>query len=101
MSALVASRGGVAPPRAPPRPRPLHPTANRCRWLAAPVVAQLLERHAGNLDVDVNAVQQRARQPLLIAADERRAAGALLLGVARITTRPGILAVSHTTWSAR
>jgi hypothetical protein len=43
-----------------------------------------------SLDVDVNAIQQRARDALLVAADHAQAAGALVNRVIEIAARAGI-----------
>ena len=61
------------------------------RWFPAAFVAELLERDAGHFDVDVNTIQQRAGQALLVAADHHRAARAGVFGVAPVTARTRIL----------
>ena len=96
MSALVVRPRALAvlhvgEPGRLPRPRRLDPRPDRRRWLAAALVAELLERDARDLDVDVDAVEQRAGEPLLVAADDHRAARAGVLRVAAVAARTRIL----------
>ena len=51
------------------RPRRFDPRPDGRRWLPAALVAELLERDARDFDVDVDPVEQRAGEALLVAAD--------------------------------
>ena len=96
MSALVVRRAwpvlrAVKPGRLP-RPVP----ASMCARMAADgspaaFVAEFLEGDAWDFDVDVDAVQQRTGEPLLVAADQHGAACAAVFRVAEIAARAGIL----------
>ena len=46
--------------------------------------------HPGNFDVDINAVQQGPGDALLVAADHREGAGALLDGIIEVATGAGV-----------
>lgn len=47
----------------------LHTLTNGFRILDLPFIGQLLIIHAGNLDMDINAVEQRTADALLVARD--------------------------------
>jgi len=67
-----------------------HPVADGRAWLAQAVVGQLVVLDAGHLDVNVDAVQQRPRDTLLVAADHAEGAGALVDRVAVIAAGAGV-----------
>jgi hypothetical protein len=46
-------------------------------WFAPPHIGQLLEGHARRLDVNVDGVEQRPGETLLVAADEDHRTGAV------------------------
>src|SRR5712692_4528156 len=52
------------------RSRRQHPIPHRKRWLAAGLGGQLHQRYAAHPDLEVDAVEQRARQAALIAVDD-------------------------------
>ena len=54
------------------------------------IVAELLEWHTRHFDVDVDAIEQRSGEPLLVTADQCRPTGAFVLRIARIPARTGI-----------
>jgi hypothetical protein len=60
----------------------LNPFLNLRRWFAKSPVGQFLVLDAGDFQVNVDAVQQRAGDALLIAGDGRWRTGALLDGIA-------------------
>ena len=63
---------------------------HRLRRLAQATVAELVVLHARYFDVDVNAVQQRAGDALLVLGHRAGGAGAGLDRVSVITARIGI-----------
>jgi hypothetical protein len=54
------------------------PATESSRRLAQPLVGQLLVLHPGNLDVDVDAVQEGTGDALLVAADHGVRTGAFM-----------------------
>ena len=52
-----------------------------------PAIRQLLVGNAGDVEMDVDAVQQRSTDPLLIAADRPRSAGAGTSRIAKVAAR--------------
>src|SRR3990170_7221687 len=58
--------------------------------LAHPIVGQLLELHARHFDVDINPIQKRTGDALLIAGHSGRRACTLTLGVPEVSTRAGV-----------
>ena len=48
------------------------------RGLALAVVGEFFVLHAGDFDVDINAIQEGTRDPFLVAADHAVTAGALM-----------------------
>jgi hypothetical protein len=83
MSALVNKR-------VPLKRRAWTARAHGVGWLAQALAAQFLVVDARHVDVDVDAVEQRAGDALLVARHHRRRAGALLLGVSGIAAWAGM-----------
>ena len=81
----------VGKPRRLSRSRRLDACMDRRGWLPAAIVAELLKRDARDFDVNVDPVEQRAGEALLVAADHHRAARAGMFGIAPIITRARIL----------
>ena len=81
----------VGKPRRLSRLRRLDACMDRRGWLPAAIVAELLKRDARDFDVNVDPVEQRAGEALLVAADHHRAARAGMFGIAPIITRARIL----------
>jgi hypothetical protein len=65
----------------------LNTNTDSCRGFSLPLVSQLLVVDAGNLDVDVDAVEQRAADALLVAGDGGGRTATLFDGVAVEATR--------------
>jgi hypothetical protein len=59
------------------------------------VAAQLFIIHPRDFDVDIDAVQQRTRNPPLIFGDQGMSAGAGLLGVPVEPTGAGVYTIEH------
>jgi hypothetical protein len=70
--------------------RGLHSRAHHRRRLAHTLAGELFIRHARHLDVDINAIQQRPADALLVARDHRRGTSTFLGGVTVIAARTGI-----------
>jgi len=70
--------------------RSLHSGANGGAGLARFRLRQIAVFHQWNLDVDVDAIQQRPADPLTVAQHLRRAAAALALHVAVVAAGTGI-----------
>lgn len=68
----------------------LDAVADGVRGLAQFLGTKLRDRKRGRLDVDVDAIQQRAADPCAVALDLRRRAAALVLGVSEVAARAGV-----------
>ena len=90
-SSVVRRRSGQPLPLH--TPRPLHPLPDSRARLAQPFAGQLVVVDARHVDVDVDTVEEGARDALLIAGDHACAARAFLLAVAVIAAGVGILAI--------
>jgi len=73
-----------------PLTRRLYPRLDGGRGLPGSLVCQFVVLYSGDLNVDVDPVQQRAGNPFLIAGDGTHAARAIAGRVAIVTARAGI-----------
>ena len=75
--------------------RSLHTLANGGRGFTYPVIAELFVIHPGDVDVDINSIEQGTRDSLLIFRDD---SGRTWIGLDRIptiTTGAGIHTLGH------
>jgi|SRR5579863_9987746 len=74
----------------------LHPLPNGFRVLDLPFISQFLIIHAGNLDMDINTIEQRATDAFLVARDSSGGASAFFnrVGVKTAWTSVRIAVVS-------
>ena len=70
--------------------RGLDALADHGRWFGGAGVGKLLVSHAWHVDVDVDAVEQRARQPLLIFGNDAWRTRTLVARVIGITAWAGV-----------
>src|ERR1700691_5857010 len=61
--------------------RAVDPRADRRRALALVAIGQLLVAHRRHLDMDIDSIEQRSRNPRAVALDNHRRAGAFVLRV--------------------
>ncbi len=71
-------------------PRPVHALAHRFAGLAPTLVGERPVLHGGDLEVNVDAVEQRPRDAREIALHADRAAGARVLRIAVVAARAGV-----------
>ena len=83
----VAGHFGAAEPLQLSFAGRLHALANGCRVLDLPFLGQFLIIHTGNLNMDSNAVEQRATDAFLVACNGGSRAGTFFDGVAELATR--------------
>jgi hypothetical protein len=67
-----------------------HPLAHRAGWLTLPFGRQLVVVHARHVDMDIDAVEQRPRDALLVARDDGWRADTLALGVPLVAAWAGM-----------